>query len=70
MLADPRTSRQQCLASLKAVWRSHPYLPALHPSFAVSPPQLSNPRQITAKSPTHGVRRLNRTSQRASRKCQ
>ena len=28
------------------------------------------PRQKAAKSPTHGVRILNKTSQRASRKCQ
>src|SRR5437879_933307 len=35
-----------------------------------SPPQVSNWRQKVAKSPTHGVRRVNKTSQRASRKCQ
>ena len=58
---NPRTSRLRCLASLKAVWRPHPCLPALRPSFAVSPPQVSNPRQITAKWPTHGVRRLHKT---------
>src|ERR1700693_6267125 len=31
-------------------------------AIALSPPQVSNCRQMTAKSPTHGVRRLNKTS--------
>src|SRR5262249_36803877 len=38
--------------------------------FLLSLPQVSNWPQMTTKSPTHGVRRVNKTSQRASRKCQ
>ncbi len=64
---QPRTaSRRKVKVSLGL----HPYLPALRLPFSLSPPQGSNWRQMSAKSPTHGVRRVNKTSQRASRKCQ
>src|SRR5438034_11762049 len=62
---QPRTaSRRKVKVSLGL----HPYLPALRLPFSLSPPQGSNWRQMSAKSPTHGVRRVNKTSQRASRK--
>ncbi len=56
------------LPSLDEVALDHLCVPKT--SSVSSPPQVSNWRQMSAKSPTHGVRRVNKTSQRASRKCQ
>src|SRR5260370_19048387 len=64
---QPRTaSRRKVKVSLGL----HPYLPALRLPFSLSPPQGSNWRHMSAKSPTHVASRVNKTSQRASRKCQ